>query len=617
MPRIDTYKRSVPLATVGQPQIPSGWFTDEYRAQAGAAQAEAQFGQALGQAAQVVSNTIGGLIQQLQDRQARTEIRKANVEMSTKTTALLAEHTDPQWRDSQYGTGFIANPDGTPSEIKKKPLSQYAQDFIDKYDKIRDDVFSKSFSAAPESMRQQWLAGINIDRNQQALKINGIQVRVAQQQAELAVYEVAQAHIAAHKAGQVSAEDAMAGIEQAKQRGYATGDLAKTIASEKQFDAMIDEVEANEKRLEQEKKEGVVGLIVEHLNSTNLTYDQKLEVINQHTGLDGGQKRDAVSQINIGEAANKIRQEREAEKQRGDFFARMSSPNSRQTVDRNYIQSLDKLSQKERQQMLEWTESIAASQAKGQKNIFEISDPVVQLAVMQEIHRSPESRTKQGWRAYIYSWAGKGLSIGDVEHYVAMANTELEALKPGAMPIPDKVKRSRKFLADLQKIHTDELKDEDKAARRQELLRWVDINIEYDEWAKNQGKDASEEEHRAKVTALTEPIREEIKLGLFTRLVTFDLPARQRQLLTQKRTKALMAESVWQSWTEQEQADARRLLGQGKTINETIRAITTARLGGGQNRQPTARELMNQAIGQDEKTRRQIYERGKNLGYWE
>ena len=300
MPQIPVWEKQVGVERAIAPEIPQGWFTDEYRAMA-------QAGEAIG--------GLADLMQKLKEQDDRTKLRHSNVQLSTGTNAF--QYKNDSWVANHYGDGFVYQEDAQgnllrnakglaiPTAFKKKPLNQIATDWAADYDRLRDKIVSDNLSGVSQILRQEWLDNSELHKNQESLQINQRQIAIAQNAAEAGVWAELGTIEDNLQTGKFDLESARIYTDMVVQDAYAVGDLQKTAVNERMVQNFLGGLESTDKRLQTERDqkadEDYVQSLILAVDSEELTEKEAIQEINRNTRFEGDSQRinAAIARFNV------------------------------------------------------------------------------------------------------------------------------------------------------------------------------------------------------------------------------------------------------------------------------------------------------------------------------
>ena len=593
MPQIPVWEKQVGVERAVAPEIPQGWLTEEYRAMA-------QAGEAVGGLADVM--------QKLQEQETRTKLREQDARNSAVRMGILQQYND-EYIEQEYGEGEIfewaTDPTDPTKKIakptgrQKKKFNQLATDFMGDFDKLIAANEDKYLTDIPEHYRRRYQAQSEIERNNLALWINEKQVDAVGKAAERAVVAQTLQQMEGLKAGDPP-DIVLANIEAVLKDGVVTTDISPEKASnllshyQNEIKRLVKEqqqaLQDAQKEAEQAAIKGFVDFYVDNP-------EKGLDEIAVSKDFDGAQKREITSQLNLAKARRDQKREQDQTNAGIAALGIISSgklPIGYSSFDQWLTLSpLNPTGENGRAHYRSLWQQEADRKAKGEPSIFDQNDPATQLELLKRINLEPE---KLDANKNFYSLVGTGkLSLGEAQQLEIKLDAAKKALEPGAVPKSEVVARAEGLMDTLERFDLSiNHKDSDVDTIREVKKRYLKRRTSFYHWLKENTDEngkilVSDEEINKKALIITEPLREEIKLGWFSKLIrpkkeltvpftkfkpliTIDTEAKA---LAKKIIKELKDTYTWDNWTEKERAKAEELINQGKEINDVIAEVNS------------------------------------------
>ncbi len=580
MPKIQQGRRRVGGSRVRQPEVPQGFFTDEFRAEAAGAaqrqrsategaQADIQRAGVIQQGARLADN-IGELATNIAFRDAQNLASQLNRDddinqiTTQKKYALLAAE------------GAYSQKDG------KRAIVKFASDYTEDRAKQIASINARA-KDLPAVLRDDLDAAIKLRSTKANLRISLQQAGMVQDAGAADNFEKRQWEIEKLRLREQDLKTTQDNIKSHINDGISLGHLPDNPATARSRKVDLNEAARADKN---NIKVARVSLVNNFYVSTEaMPIADAKRVVNAAKWLTTPERNGLQSRVKIREDIAKEQLELAQESAKLDIVQLVAAKDfnaaSAAIQDPNSV--LDSTS---RRIFTGWI------RAEGnQPGILETTDPGAQLDILHRIDTDPESVTPDD----IYALVGKGekggLSVADAGVLVNRLASRLSADQTTAE------KDSRQFLTQYEGLRIGqvkarqavEIKDEELTREeaeeelRQIQLRYVRINAEFDEWFQDNPK-ATDEEIRLKIKTLTEPIREDIKVEIntFWNLTSLESPFRdpkkEQETRLAEQIETLDAEGVWDNWTFDQQQRARELLDRRWTRQAVIEYLDEVEL---------------------------------------
>ena len=555
MPRISQYTRQAPFEKAASPTISADFGTASTRALGSIGQAGSQ---------------ISGLLEDLARKEAAAEGMSLQAEFATALSSTSQRYSDPKYLKNQFGTGPVTRFDETTGKLieepyDKKPIKSLTSEWAKEVQRDREQIFGKA-KTIPRMTMAKLRVATDAQIARESLQISKLQVAMVQEQSDLAVYKFVESFVKPVRDSRtpLPPEKVQAIAEQVMEtydNAIATGALSDTAANKSAFEKMADDLET----INQQKQEAHQTDML-YADLSLLPADDALSKLNKMRDVPEPVRSRVESRIRNQDWFDKRKLEETRETERYEIFGMLNDGNFAQASER--LEMGTSFMAGEHQQFIGLVKDFGESVSKGKLTKYMESNPETQVAILKSIDLEPNKVSLTD----IYSLVGKGLSIADTMNYVDRLNRNS---KPDAQVKRSSVKSVIKRLEEYEDLRIRLIKaeglepKEEEERIRQEFLSGIGRTNSFDKWLEEDAR--SDEEINKQLDILTEPEREELKLswyqGWFTR------KSKEPLLLAEYKIEELTRAGIWQRWSKAQQAEARKMLEQGRTRQDVIDKI--------------------------------------------